>query len=456
MSLIPADPPLRTTASRAITLAVIFLATVVAVISARPYAGSWNDGSRLATVECLVDYETWAIDESIFVNPALAVQGLPYPAGESALLQRGTQDKMLIDGRYYSDKSPVPALLMAGIYHMLQRTTGLKAREDPALFCYWLTLLSSGVAYIVAVGCFDRLASRLGTASRLTLTFSFALATIALPYTRQVNAHILVLALCCALLLLLTPRTRIPLLVAGTLIGLSYTIDLGLGPVLVLCTAGLVAFRSRTWKAVALLLLAAFPWFFLHHYLNWRIGGTFAPANTQASYFAWPGSPFNASNITGWWAHDSPSDFVGYALDLLFGKRGFLGHNPALFLALPATVILLRRAVAETPEILWAACFCLGGWLVYAITSSNYSGVCCSIRWFVPLLAPGYYLLFVLLRHDPRYGKDVLILTFFGFVIALVSWWKGPWMARMVPGFWFLMGGALLAWLSYRTPWRKS
>ena len=38
------------------------------VLSARPYAGSWNDGSRLAAVESLVDYHTWAIDDSIFVR----------------------------------------------------------------------------------------------------------------------------------------------------------------------------------------------------------------------------------------------------------------------------------------------------------------------------------------------------------------------------------------------------
>ena len=49
-------------------LAVVFVATVLALASAKPYAGSWNDGSRLATVESLVDHRTLAIDDSVFVS----------------------------------------------------------------------------------------------------------------------------------------------------------------------------------------------------------------------------------------------------------------------------------------------------------------------------------------------------------------------------------------------------
>ncbi len=46
---------------------VVVAAAAVAAVSARPYAGAWNDGSRLATVEALVDHGTFAIDRSIFV-----------------------------------------------------------------------------------------------------------------------------------------------------------------------------------------------------------------------------------------------------------------------------------------------------------------------------------------------------------------------------------------------------
>src|SRR5437868_3611985 len=89
------------------TWIVILGAAAVAVVSARSYVGGWNDGSRLATVESLVDRGTWAIDDSQFVRPT----------DDSGA---GTLDKLRIDGRYYSDKSPVPALLMAGEYALLK------------------------------------------------------------------------------------------------------------------------------------------------------------------------------------------------------------------------------------------------------------------------------------------------------------------------------------------------
>src|SRR5207247_6697120 len=100
-----------------LALALVILgASVLAVAGARPYAGGWNDGSRLATVECLVDYHTLAIDRSIFVQvppPEGSHTPSPYPLDEPDLLRYGTGDKLLIQGHFYADKSPVPALSLA-------------------------------------------------------------------------------------------------------------------------------------------------------------------------------------------------------------------------------------------------------------------------------------------------------------------------------------------------------
>src|SRR5262245_39218547 len=88
---------------------VLTSALLIAAGSALGYAGGWNDGSRLATVESLVDFHTLAIDDSIFVRPLLdqVEDASPYPAHEP-LLENGTKDKLFIDGHFYSDKSPVP------------------------------------------------------------------------------------------------------------------------------------------------------------------------------------------------------------------------------------------------------------------------------------------------------------------------------------------------------------
>jgi hypothetical protein len=447
---------------------VLVTAAGVALLSARWYAGSWNDGSRLATVEALVDSHTLAIDDSVFVDPAARPAGAPapYPDSDQGLMATGTCDKLWIDGHFYSDKSPVPALMMAGGYQVWQGLTGVTAREQADWFCFGLTLLSSGLAYVVAVWCIFRTGALLGLTQgwNLALTGSFALATVALPYARHVNNHELLLGITAALVLGLAHLARanrlgrpamLTVIGVGSLAGLGYTVDLGAGPVLLVCTAALVAYRLG-WRAAGVCVLAAGSWLVLHHAVNYAVGGTWKPANAVPEYFLWPGCPFNPQNMTGAWNHDSVGHFLTYAAALLVGKNGFLGHNLPLSLAFAAILVFLGRRTAERAEIVFAG-FCCGGiWLVYALTSNNYSGQCCSIRWFVPLLAPAYFVLAVALRELPQYRGDFLLLSGWGSVIAGLAWWEGPWMKHMVPFYWPLQAGALASWLALRGwKWRQ-
>ncbi len=441
---------------------VLVGAVLLAIFSARDHAGSWNDGSRLATVECLVDYHTLAIDRSIFVQvprPEMGEGPAPYPADLPLLRKYGTCDKLWIGGHYYSDKPPVPALLLAGAYQVWQWCTGLTARDRPDLFCYVLTLASSGLAYVVAVAAVYLLggALRLPQGPRLLLTGSFALATVALTYARYGNNHVLLLGVASAFFLCAARvaareqeeagrrSVRWLVLGMGALAGLGYTIDLGCGPVLFACALALVAYRCRRRGAVALFVLAALPWLATHHYFNYVVGGTFKPANAVPEYLGWPGSPFNSENMTGNWKHGVGS-FLVYAAALLFGKRGFIGHNLPLFLALPAVVALLRRRTAELPEVLLGGCWAGGTWLAYALSSNNSSGACCSIRWFVPLLAPGYYVLAIYLRDYPAYRRDFLVLSGWGLALGGLMWVGGPWRLNLVPLFWPIQAAALLSW----------
>jgi hypothetical protein len=439
-----------------LSLFVALFACGIALFSARPYAGSWNDGSRLAAVESLVDYHTWAIDQSIFVRGiSNSSAASPYPATDPALRMFGTQDKMWINGHFYSDKTPVPSLYLALIYRAIKFAGGLTARDQPNWFCYWMTLAGSGMAYVISVYAIDRLGSLHGLArsARILLTASSALGTVALPYARQLNSHILLLAVCSVLFLIIS-RTRNfstgELVVVGSLAGAGYTLDFVIGSILVLGIVALTIARSRAWAPPLLILSAAFPWFLLHHALNYMIGGTFLPANANPEYFQWPGCPFTVELLTGGWRHHGAYEFVGYALDLLVGGRGFLGHNLPLLLALAGAVWLLGRAIAEKKNVWFAIGFSISSWLVYAASSTNHGGVCCSVRWFVPLLAPGYYVLVLLLHYDSRAETDLRILSIGSFILGGFMWWQGPWMPHMIPGYWFIVVMTCLAWIFYR------
>lgn len=450
---------------RPAALLVVSISIALALVSARPYAGSWSDASQLALAQSLVDYRSAAIGRSMFVgggDPALTP-----PYRDAALQRSGTMDKLFIGGRYYSAKPPVPSVIMAGLYQLLRWSTGLQARRHPGWFCYLMTAGLCGAAYVTAVWCVFQLGGAIGLtlAWQLALAFSIGFATIALPYSRQVNSHIVLLAVAAAIALNLARLAKeaggpgvgpMRVLGLGTLAGFGYTMDLGAGAVLLLTTSALVIYRAPRLRCVALFMLAALPWLALHHGINYAISGMIAPANTAAANFRWPGSPFDAANMTGVWRERGPAGTAVYGLALLFGKRGFIGHDLPLFLALPAIMIALGRRREERAELIWAGCFAGGTWLLYVLLSGNYSGGCCSVRWFVPLLAPAYYVLAVFLRDNPRYRPDFLILTGWGAVLGAVMWWQGPWLAHTVPLFWPVQAAALTSWAAWRLHDRRA
>ncbi len=456
-------------ASRMATYLVLSAAVVIAVVSARPYAGSWNDGSRLAAVESLADRGTLVIDQSIFVKvpPRSSPDApTPYPPDDPLLMQHGTRDRLLIRGHYYSDKPPVLTVLMAAFYKGLSMATGLTARERPDLFCYLMTVGTSGLSYVVTIWCTLRLGVQLGISLpvRAAMGTSLGLATVALTYTRHVNAHIVLLGVAAALLVgIVTVAADVRaervswrrVAALGALTGFAYSIDLGAGPVILLATLGWMVYRTRRSGLLGLFVLTVLPSVVLHHAVNYATGGTFLPANTVPEYLQAAGGGFSGQNMTGGWNHPSLGRFFLYTASMLFGKRGFIGHNLPLFLTFPAIVFLVRRRSRHMPEICCAVAWFCGTWLVYAAGSTNSSGLAASIRWFVPLLAPAYFVMALYLRERPEYRTDFLILTGWGVVMATLMWWKGPWMHRMVPFFWPIQGAALLSWLVFRTRQRR-
>src|SRR5205823_6049266 len=136
----------------------------------------------------IADRGTTAIDDSPFVRvpPDTVARGVPpYAPHERDLLAHGTRDKLLINGHFYSDKPYVVSFLMAGLYKA-GRALGLPAAaERPDLFCLALTLGTSGLAYVLGVCCVYLLARQVGLPPpvRPALAASFALATVALPYS---------------------------------------------------------------------------------------------------------------------------------------------------------------------------------------------------------------------------------------------------------------------------------
>ncbi len=446
---------------------LLALTLAVGAISALPYAGGWNDGSRLAAIEAIADHGTLAIDDSIFVRvPVAPAHGIPpYPADRTDLLSSGTKDKLYISGGFYSDKPYLVSILLAGVYRSLQYVGLPRAEQRPDLFCWSMTVLTSGVAYAVAVACMHRVGWLLALPGRLNVlwTLSFAFATFAPAYTRHVNGHMMLLAVTSAVVLQMVhtheaegsvrpPWRRIAGL--GALGGAAFCLDPGSGPLLVFVLVAYVAWRYRRCGPVIVLAASASPLVIGQLWLNVRIGGVLLPTNMVPAYSEWPGSAFNAQNLTGFCRH-SPFEFLVYAAALLFGKHGFAGHNLPLLLLIQALPNLIRRPFAGRIEALLTLGWCGATWLLYAALSDNHGGACCSVRWFVPFLAPAYFALAIDLRMRNR-QSGFQALSGWGALMAAIMWWKGPWASRMVPGYWLIVAAALLTWLAIHVRRRQA
>ena len=457
-------------------------AVVVALASARPYAYGANDKSRLATVECLVDYHTLAIDRSLWFDQTCD-KLRPHP-----------------DGPFYSDKPPILALMLAALYQVLHSAFGLSAAANNEGFCYLLTLASCGVAYAAAVWCVYRTGRALGLSSgwAAALSASFGLATIVPAYACHLNSNLPTLAAAAGILLNLTtlksrtgflvsgslppcgggsgwgvmasepppPTPALPhkgggsqwvgrLLLIGALAGFAYALEQSTGGLLLAAAAVAAAVRLRRASAVAWIGLAALPWALLHHAVVYSYAGTLGPPNANPAYFDYPGSLFNAGNLTGRWNHAGPGAFAAYAFLMLFGDHGFLLSNPTLLLAMPAAAWALRRPNGGRVETICFGLWGVGVWLVYAALSTNFGGQCCSIRWFVPLLAPGYFWLALLLRDYPQFRIDFVVLNVWGSVLAVYFWCWGPFAAyehqpQFPYIFWSAAAAGLLTWAACR------
>ncbi len=446
---------------RALRLAaLIVIGVLIAIVSARPYAVGWNDGSRLAAVESLVDYHTWDISRSIFIAP---------PERNSPYLDpafKGSLDKMKVGDNWYSDKSPPVSLAMAGIYQVLQSLTGLEAKDQPRTFCYLMTLLTSGVAYVIAILCIFGMAQRVGLPEpqQWLVTASFGLATVAPAFARSVNSHILILAAVSAICLLIVrpppAGTKLDrhVLLLGLLAGVAYAIEQAAGPIVLVCAAALVIWRYRSAALLTRFLAGAAPAILLYHALTFHIFGVLLPGNSYAEYFLWPGSPFSRDNLTGHWLHHDVGDLLRYAAFTLVGTQGFLGHNLPVFLAL-AGIGCAWRARDRRDLVVFACAVGVGTWLLCAATSNNYSGLAVTVRWLVPLLAPTYLLISLALASQPKLWRDLAVLSGVGLLLSVELWEVGPFGREPEQIFWQLQILAAVSWLTLRIierfGWRK-
>ena len=393
---------------------------------AKAYTHSWQEESRLATVQALAEQGTFVIDHTDFDQ---------------------TGDKVFVDGHFYSNKLPLFSAATAGVYSILHSALGMTLDPTPcvpaddASACraigvgaarlttfYWLTLLFAGVPSALLVALFwkalrDRGAGGLpSTAWAILLGLTSPIAPYSIVYVGHVPA-----ALCLFAGFKLLMDTGQPdahalfrrnAFWAGLLLSVAANIDLLLSVFVLAVGVWIVARPSsdKRWASVAFAAGALFP-YALTALMNYSAAGTIWPLYFDPKGYDYPGTAFG-STFGGTSGFSSLEFGLRYAYDMLVGRRGLFAFTPVLLYGLAGmgSVIRDRRPWRGLTLAMLAGSVMLSAYLI--ARTDNFGGLAWGTRWFVPLAPIVYFFIPVLLEKPrSRLWRAILIGA-----VALSAW----------------------------------
>ena len=343
---------------------LVMAATLLFAVLIRPVVNV-NDGSRLATVESLVERHTFAIEaSSIF-----------------------TIDKYSYQGHFYSDKPPLLALYAAVPYAVLH-TVGITFRRSANVTYALLTLLTTALITAIGLMFLRRTLRRFpidpGWADVVVLLAGVG--TLVLPYSTVFSNHTAAAALLMLgfyFLIRLEEGARHAAL-AALFTSLAGSIDIA--AFVFVPVFGVVVLR-RSFRHVLAFAAVAAGVLGIYFSLNWITSGSFVPPPMNTSLWAYDGSNFGEANLTGLARQSSASGLARYSFHMLFGHRGLFSYTPILvFSLIGAYHAFSRRDFRHRFEL---ALMLLGAAVYiasYLLRSVNYGGYCYGVRWYTDLM----------------------------------------------------------------------
>jgi hypothetical protein len=380
---------------------------LVALAATHATPGSWNDESRMATVQSLVESGSLIIDKSDFVK---------------------TGDKVEINNHFYSDKPPIPSLLAAAVYLPLHQT-GFELRPGRTWSYYLINLLTMKLFWLMGAVAFYLLLEYTGlsAAKRLLASFALALGSLYFSWSTTFNDHALAAAwLTIGFYFFLRARfernIKLNLSLAAVFLSLAGTADMPTGIFYALFLPYVLLdrrLRSAVMFYVLPLLVTVLP----SLAITYSIDHSIVPVQIVKSYFFYPGSPWIDSNeqLSGM-SVNGAKFALPYAFLLLIGPRGFLLYNPFLWIALWGLVRTMRQKGRFFHEAIIVAAGSGILLLYYILFTSNYGGDSYSIRWLVPVLPLLFFFLYPYFEaYDQKRPGRFRALLAVSVAIALVG-----------------------------------
>ncbi len=381
-------------------LLVVFIG--VWALLTKVHTHSWQEESRMATVQTIVEQGTFIIDHTEFNR---------------------TGDKVFVNGHFYSDKTPILSVAAAGAYSILHNIFGLTldpticVPDEDIAACraftpagtrftafYWLTLIFIGGSSALLIALFWKALIDLGVGGTLAtaLAIALGLASPIAPYSIVFAGHVPAALCLFAGFWLLTQcpserRRRVEILShtaarndtngrlfwAGLLISLSANIDLTLA-IFVLVFGGWVLIVHRR-KIVPYVLGVIVP-IAVSALINTIGAGTIVPLYFDPKAYDFVGTVLNPT-VGGTNGFYSLEFGTNYTYNILIGRRGFFAFTPMLMYTVVGLALVIRDRSKRLRGLSFAAA--LGSVLFAAyliLRTDNYGGEAWGTRWFVPLV----------------------------------------------------------------------
>ena len=247
------------------------------------------------------------------------------------------------DGHYYSAKAPGVALLAVGPYFVLDRSdtadavsrvTGIPRKDvDLWALAAIVCALAAAITLVLVWRLGDDVASGYGIAAAVTL----GLATLVLPFSTLLFAHVPAAALAFSAFAVLWLRSGPwAALAAGALAGAAVTVEYPLALATLALGLYAISAEDRLRRGIAYAAGVAIGVSPLLAYNTWAFGSPLHLPYEDALPIAGL-----ASNERGFFGISWPSPET--ALRLLAGERGLLVITPVLVCAVAALVPLYRR-----------------------------------------------------------------------------------------------------------------
>ena len=363
-------------------------------LMAKVQTHSWQEESRMATVQALVEQGSFMIDHTEFNR---------------------TGDKVFVNGHFYSDKTPLLSVIAAGAYSILRNAFGLIldpticVPDEDGAACraftptgtrftafYWLTLLFIGGSASLLVVLFWQAMLQAGASGTLAtaLAVALGLASPIAPYSIVFAGHVPAALCLFAGFMLLALNSEVEasggwrFFWAGLLISLAANIDLTLA--IFIAAFGLwVLLARRSLRVLLSYVLGALIPFALSAVMNFWAAGTIVPLYFDPRAYDFVGTVLNTT-VGGTSGFYSWEFGARYAYDMFVGQRGLFAFTPMLIFAFIGMLAALRRR----PQRGLLLALLLGS-LVFAayliLRTDNFGGLAWGTRWFVPLVPLWWY-----------------------------------------------------------------